>query len=89
MPEESRNNRGVRVTQQSVTKMAAKVAEEILNNPEKHQGNDPAVIHAIESVLELLQQKATAGTELSKILDMANVAIEEVKMSDNKKRNVE
>ena len=70
-----RSTPSTRVTGQSASKMAKKVAEKILDNPESDKDASPEVIAALESVIGLLQSKARPGTELARTLDLVKEVV--------------
>ena len=70
-----RSTPSTRVTGQSASKMAKKVAEKILDNPEPDKDASPEVIAALESVIGLLQSKARPGTELARTLDLVKEVV--------------
>jgi hypothetical protein len=66
-----------RTTTPSATKMAMKVAEKILANPDQDVDANPEVIAALESVIGLLERKG--GAELKETLDLAKAAVASAK----------
>jgi hypothetical protein len=70
-----------RATTPSATKMAKKVAEKILANPDQDVDANPEVIAALESVIGLLEQKG--GSELKKTLELAKAAVASAKLKSD------
>jgi hypothetical protein len=66
---------------QAIAKAVSRVAEEVLRDPKKEADAHPLVIQALESVIGLLQKKATQGSELEKTLSAAKAAVDASKYS--------
>ena len=67
-----------RATASSATKMAKKVAEKILANPDQDVDANPEVIAALESVIAQLER--SAGADLKATLELAKAAVTQAKI---------
>ena len=70
-----------RATTPSATKMAKKVAEKILANPDQDVDANPEVIAALESVISSLENRG--GRDLTEILELAKAAVASAKLKSD------